>query len=150
MRSFTPAPSPLGVSSLHSGGVMPRVPAFALRGLRRAGARFLGVAMKRDATAELFFRGDRNLRRPGEPFLLRLVVQEEHGAGLGARRAGRRGEFDAAGDEGAQRLELHVEALDDAAADVEPAYVPEGRAFAHEVREARIDHAVAVGEARIR
>src|SRR5437763_5631751 len=106
--------------------------------------------MKRDATAELFFRGDRTLRRPGEPFLLRLVVQEEDGAGLGARGAGWRGEFDAAGDEGAQRLELHLEALDDAAADVEPAHVPEGGAFAHEAREARIDHDVDVGGEGVR
>ena len=73
----------------------------------------------------LLFLRNADLRRPGEPFLLRLAVKEEYGAGLGARGARRAGEFDAAGDEGAQRFELDVDALQDPALDVEPARVPE-------------------------
>src|SRR5258708_39382164 len=99
---------------------MPRVPAFALRGLRRAGARFLGVAMKHDATAELFFRRDRELRRPGEPFPLRVVVQEENRSRPRTLRAGWRGEIEAAGDEGAQRLERDHERLTQAGLDGGP------------------------------
>src|SRR5258708_19424913 len=109
---------------------MPRVPAFALRGLRRAGARFLGVAMKHDATAELFFRRDRDLRRPGEPFLLRLVVQKENRSRPRTLRAGWCGELEAAGDEGAQPLELDPEPLPPAPPYVAPPPRPQRHALA--------------------
>src|SRR5258707_13400068 len=99
MRDFTSAASPLSVSSLLSSAVMPRVPAFALRGLRRAGARFLAVAMRRHRKRnnygrcpELFFGGGGGLRRAGGPCLPRRFVAAEHRGLLFRPRAPRRGE----------------------------------------------------------
>ena len=78
-------------------------------------------------------------------------MEEEHGAGLHARRLlARRGELDAAGGDGAQRLDVDLHALEEAPLDVDAAGVPERRALAHEARIALVDEHVDVGREGVR
>src|SRR5438128_2279327 len=95
-------------------------------------------------------RRDRDPRRPGEPLGLRLLVQEEDGARLGRRSAFGTRELDAAGDERAHRLQVELEALEEAGLHAHAARVPERRAGANEARVALVDEQMDVGGARVR
>src|SRR3954469_19544726 len=102
-------------------------------------------------TPSVPFRRQPDPRQPGEPLLLRLVVQEEDGAGPDARRPlARRGELDAAGGDRAQRFDVHLDALEQPSMHVDAAGIPKGGALAHETRVALVDEHVYVGRGRIR
>src|SRR3712207_5111726 len=91
-------------------------------------------------------RRHRDARKPAEPLVPWLVVEEEHRTRLHAGRLlARRRELDAAGRDAAQRLDVDLDALEKAAAHVDAARVPERRALAHEPRIALVDEDVDVG-----
>src|SRR5262249_29544692 len=93
---------------------------------------------------------NRNLGRPREPLLLRLVVEQEDGAILGRQALGTRScEDDAAGDERAKRVDVDVDALEEARLDVDAAGVPELRSHPYQARIPRLDQHVDVRGAAV-
>src|SRR5712675_1652469 len=75
----------------------------------------------------LLFRPDRYSRGPLQPFLLRLVIEEESRPGPGWRWVGilRRGEFDPAGHQGTQRIEPEFQSPEQPATDARATHLPE-------------------------